>query len=97
MGQIKVKSVGVQLAVIDNIKQNAKKAGELFAKSNSLLNQAQMTLNDSLDIVNQTEKQINDALFVLKEIGVDDKTIMSFKDEIMSFKTRINNILNKLK
>ena len=97
MGQIKVKSVNVNLAVIDNIKQNSKKAGELFAKSNSLLNQAQITLNDSLDIVNQTEKQINDALFVLKEIGVEDKTIMSFKDEIMSFKTRINNILNKLK
>ena len=97
MGQIKVKSIGVQLAVIDNIKQNAKKASELFAKSNSLLNQAQITLNDSLDIVNQTEKQINDALFVLKEIGIDDKTIMSFKDEIMSFKSRINNILKKLK
>ena len=97
MGQIKVKSIGIQLAVIDNIKQNAKKAGDLFAKSNSLLSQAQITLNDSLDIVNQTEKQINDALFVLKEIGVEDKTIMSFKDEVMSFKTRINNILNKLK
>ena len=25
------------------------------------------------------------------------KTIMSFKDEVVSFKTRINNILNKLK
>ena len=32
MGQIKVKSIGVQLAVIDNIKQNAKKAGDLLAK-----------------------------------------------------------------
>jgi len=97
MGKIKVKSFGVNLAVIDNIKQNAKKAGELFAKSNSLLSQAQITLNESLDILNQTEKQINDALFVLKEIGIEDKTILSFKDEVMTFKTRINAILNKIK
>ncbi len=92
MGVVRI----VKFAVIDDIKKNAAKFESLNANASSLYNQTVIRFKESLDLLNQTEKMIDDSLIKLKDLGVDDKMFLSYKNELTTQKNKIQNILKKL-
>lgn len=89
--------VNVQFALIDEIKKNGTKFESVNANATSLYNQTFLKFQEGLTIINQTEKMIDDGLLKLKELGVEDKTFLSYKNELITQKTKIENVMKRFK
>jgi len=86
----------LEFALVDEIKKNATKFEGINAHASSLYNQTVVRFREGLDLLVQTEKMINDGILKLKEIGVEDKQFLSYKNELQGQKSKIENVLKKL-
>ena len=86
----------LEFALVDEIKKNATKFEGINANASSLYNQTVIRFREGLDLLVQTEKMINDGILKLKELGVEDKQFLSYKNELQGQKSKIENVLKKL-
>lgn len=87
----------LKFAIVDDIKKNSLKFVGIESSASSLYNQTVIKFNEAFNLLNETEKLINDGIFKLKEIGVEDKMFISYKEQLQSQKNKIENVLKKLK
>jgi hypothetical protein len=85
-----------EFALIDDIKKNGAKFQSVNANAQSLYNQTFLKYQEGLTIINETEKMIDNGLLKLKELGIEDKTFLSYKNDLTTQKNKIENIMKRL-
>lgn len=85
-----------EFALLDDIKKIASKFEPLMAKSLSLYNQTVLSFQEASKILDESEKLVDSGIAKTKELGIEDKMFLGFKNEIVGQKAKVSNFLKRL-
>lgn len=85
-----------ELAILDDVKKSASKFEPLMAKALSLYNNTVVSFKEAESVLTESEKLIDNGIAKTKELGIEDKMFVGFKNEVLGQKSRVSNFLKRL-